>query len=108
MPDAAEDPVLRSARREAIVVFAAWLVAMVYTLTYCSIYGYGRSIEDLKFVNLGWGVAFPDWVFWGIVVPWAACFVLSYWFSYLFMKDEDLGEELEEGSDASPLEGGKP
>jgi hypothetical protein len=53
----------------------------------------------LKFVHLFWGIAFPDWVFWGIVVPWGACFVVSWWFSYVFVKDADLGKELDEADE---------
>ena len=94
MSNVSEDPVLRSARREAIVVFITWLCAMTYTVTYCYHYGYGRSLDDLKFV---FGI--PDWVFWGIVVPWGVCSIVAYWFSYRFMRDEDLGKELEESDD---------
>jgi len=90
-----EDPVLRSARREALVVFATWITALVYTVTYCYCYGYDRRFEDIKFVRLFFGVSFPDWVFWGIVAPWLACFVISWWFSYVFVQDADLGKELE-------------
>ena len=94
MPQPAEDPVLKSARREAIVVFITWVCALSYTVTYCYLHGYDRSLDDLKFV-----LGFPDWVFWGIVVPWGVCFVVSWWFSYVFMTDEDLGKELEESDD---------
>ena len=91
MPKPSEDPVLSSARREALAVLITWLAALTYTITYCYRYGYGRSVDDLKFV---WG--FPDWVFWGIVAPWSVCFVVAYWFSYAFMTDEDLGTDPEE------------
>ena len=59
-----------SSRREAVAVMVTWLAAMVYTVGYCYLYGYNRRAESLTFV---WG--FPDWVFWGIVAPWAVCFV---------------------------------
>ncbi len=101
MPQPADDPVLRSARREALVVFAVWLGAMAYTVTYCYMNGYGRAKESLKFV-----LGFPDWVFWGIVVPWSVCVVFSFWFGATFMKDEDLGEELPEQEDELGLGGG--
>jgi hypothetical protein len=103
MADSREDPVLRTARREAIVVFITWLCAMSYTVSYCYVYGYGRTIDELKFI-----LGFPDWVFWGIVAPWAVCFVLAYWFSYFFMSDEDLGAELEDGGEAASGLEGKP
>lgn len=99
MAEPAEDPVLRSARREAIVVFVTWVCALTYTVTYCYLHGYERPVEDLKFVHLFWGIAFPDWVFWGIVVPWSVCFVVSWWFSYVFVKDADLGKELDEAGE---------
>lgn len=96
MAQPSDDPVLRSARREALVVLVIWASALAYTVTYCHIYGYGRPEEDLKFVRLFWGIAFPDWVFWGIVAPWGVCFLVSWWFSYAFVKDADLGRERDE------------
>jgi hypothetical protein len=101
MSSSTEDPVLRSARREAIVVFCIWLTAMIYTVTYCYLNGYGRTAEGLTFV-----LGFPDWVFWGIVAPWSVCVVLSWWFGATFMRDEDLGEELPEQEDELGLGGG--
>ncbi len=95
-----EDPLVRSARREAVVVLVAWICALAYTVTYCSLNGYGRSWEDITWVHLVGGIAFPDWVFWGIVVPWTVCTLFSFWFSFGFMRDDDLGEEADEGQDA--------
>jgi len=95
-----EDPALHSARREAWVVFAIWLLAMTYTIGVCSLYGYGRDVSDLKFV-----LGFPDWVFYGIVCPWVVCSVVSLWFGSRFIRDEDLGEELPEQEDELGLGG---
>jgi hypothetical protein len=101
MPQSAPDPVLRSARREALWVFGAWLAAMGYSVPYCYAFGYGRRLEELSFV-----LGFPDWVFWGIIVPWSACLAFSFWFGATFMRDEDLGEELPEQEDELGLGGG--
>jgi len=101
MPQPADDQVLRSARREALVVLAVWIAAMSYTVGYCYLNGYNRSAESLKFV-----FGFPDWVFWGIVVPWVACAVFSFGFGAIFVRDEDLGEELPEQEDELGLGGG--
>ncbi|HEY3963550.1 MAG TPA: DUF997 family protein [Planctomycetaceae bacterium] len=101
MPPATDDPVLRSARREAVVVFVTWLAAMSYTVTYCYLNGYHRPAESLKFV-----FGFPDWVFWGILVPWTVCAVFSLFFGATFVRDEDLGEELPEQEDELGLGGG--
>ena len=85
-----EDPVLKSSRREAVFVLTVFLAALVYTTGYCGLYAYGRSPDSLKFV-----FGFPDWVFWGVVVPWGACVLVSCGFAAFFMVDEDLGEEVE-------------
>jgi hypothetical protein len=97
----APDPVLRSARREALIVFGVWLAALCYVVPYCYAFGYNRRLEDLKFV-----LGFPDWVFWGILTPWAVCVAISVWFGATFMRDEDLGEELPEQDDELGLGGG--
>jgi hypothetical protein len=86
-----EDPVLVSARREALIVFAIWLAALTYTVTTCWIWGYGRDPQTLRFI-----LGFPDWVFWGIICPWTVCFVISYIFSHWIMRDEVLGEDVGE------------
>jgi hypothetical protein len=86
-----EDPVLISARREAILVLSLWLVAATYTLGFCGWYGYGRAADSLTYV-----LGFPDWVFWGIVTPWLICSFLSFVISNFVMTDEDLGEDIAE------------
>lgn len=96
-----DDPVLRSARREALVVLAAWLAALAYTITYCYRHGYHRAPDSLTFV-----LGFPDWVFWGIVLPWTVCLLFSFYFGATFVRDEDLGEELPEQDDDLGLGGG--
>jgi hypothetical protein len=89
-----EDLVVRRARREAATALAIWLAAMIYTIVYCYLFGYQRSVESLTFV---WW--FPDWVFWGIIVPWGVCIVVSTVFALGIMGDESLGEEIDaEGS----------
>ncbi|MEX2176930.1 MAG: DUF997 family protein [Pirellulaceae bacterium] len=91
MPVRAEDPVLVSSRREAVVVLLIWLAACIYTVTYCYQHGYGRDVDSLRFV-----AGIPDWVFYGIVVPWTICTLLSFWVSNFLIKDQDLGEEQPE------------
>jgi hypothetical protein len=88
-----EAPALRSSRREAWVVLAIWIAAMTYTVGYCSRHAYGRSWEEITFV-----LGFPDWVFWGILAPWAACLVTSMWFACSFMTDVSLGPSDEDAA----------
>ncbi len=86
-----EDVVVRAARREAALALGIWLVAMCYTISYCYLHGYGRSAESLTFV-----LWFPDWVFWGIVVPWVICVLVSVVFAFRVMGTESLGPDPDE------------
>ncbi len=94
------DPVVRTARREALIVVGMWLVAMVYSIGTCYRLGYNRPVSDLKLVY-----GFPEWVFWGILVPWVTCTVLSWVFGVLFIRDGHLGEELDDDGDELGLGG---
>lgn len=99
MASTEEDPVVSSSRREAVAVLSMVAIALGYTVTTCYRMGYGTGTRELKFVRLFFGIAFPDWVFWGIVVPWLTCFVLGSTFAFFVMKDADLGVELEDDDD---------
>ena len=90
MTPSREDTVVTAARREACLALAMWLAAMAYTISYCYANGYGRSVESLSFV-----LWFPDWVFWGIIVPWGVCIVASIGFAFRIMGNESLGEEID-------------
>lgn len=79
------DRILRSGRREALVVAVVWLIALSYSVTYCYRFGYGRTATELRFV-----CGIPTWVFWGVVAPWLACLVFSWWFSFRFITDDAL------------------
>jgi hypothetical protein len=91
-----DDPIVSSSRREAVVFALIWLTTLLYTVGYCFTHGYERPLDgaltEMKFV-FGW----PDWVFWGIVVPWGTCTVVSILFATLVMQDAPLGEESTSG-----------
>ncbi|MEX2187741.1 MAG: DUF997 family protein [Pirellulales bacterium] len=82
------DPLVASSKREALFAASLWLAAIVYTVGYCSLFGYHRGADDLTFV-----LGIPDWVFWGIVTPWTVCTVVSIWFALRIMRDDPLGDE---------------
>lgn len=97
-----EDRLLVSARREALVALAIWLVAGTYSLTFCYLFGYAPAAGAVAAENaaeaaqnLRLVLGMPWWVFWGVVVPWLACTVLHAWFAFGFMGDETLGAEQE-------------
>jgi hypothetical protein len=86
-----EDPVLTSARREALLALAIWLVACVYSISACYQMGYGRDAATLTYV-----LGMPDWIFWGVFAPWTVCTLLSFCLSDFVIRDEDLGEQRAE------------
>lgn len=92
------------ARREAIIIFLAWCVAMVWSVSVCYWLGYGGGAIPLQTI---WGV--PSWVFWGIALPWVVAVVFSLWFCFGFMVDDDLAghsDDLSGHSEGGATEGG--
>jgi hypothetical protein len=94
------DKLLVTARREAALVLVVWVLALTYTVSVSYFWGYRRAIDDLRFV-----LGIPDWVFWGIVVPWFACLGFNFWFSFWFMQDGDIAAESPQVDDPSPRGG---
>ena len=92
-----EDPVVRSGRREALWTLSLWLAAAIYSVTYCTLWGYDRPIERLRFV-----LWFPDWVFWGIVAPWGVCTVVSIYFALYVIEDDPLASADDAASEDAP------
>lgn len=89
---------VRSSRREALLVLAIWTAALGFSVFYCNAYGYGPDMQ-LKFV-----LGVPEWVFWGVIVPWLACTLTGIWFANVFMRDDPLGRENEIESDIAAEE----
>ncbi|HEV3166254.1 MAG TPA: hypothetical protein VGZ22_19670 [Isosphaeraceae bacterium] len=87
------DPVYQHARREAIIILSVWALSTVYSCAYCYLFGYSRPgrVFGPADVQPFWGV--PSWVFWGILAPWAACAVFTFWFAGFYMADDDLGKD---------------
>jgi hypothetical protein len=88
-----EDPLIRSARREAIFAISLWAAALIYSVSFCYRYGYQIPDGDPTFV-----LGVPHWAFWGIFVPWTLCTIVSVAFALFWMRDDPLGEEAEDPS----------
>jgi hypothetical protein len=86
-----EDPLLRNARFEAFLVLATWITAAVYSVTYCRLYGYLPENQELKFT-----FGFPSWIFFGVVIPWLSCALVSLVISLFVMKGDSLGAESDD------------
>ncbi len=76
-----------SARREAILCGVVFVAAITYSVSTCARLGYRDPALPMEFV-----LGFPDWIFWGVIVPWGVCTVLSALFSFVIMQDHDMGE----------------
>ncbi|MFH1568471.1 MAG: hypothetical protein ABIL09_10790 [Gemmatimonadota bacterium] len=79
------DPTFLHTRREAIVIFAAWVVCFLWSVPYCYLYGYGAPAVEPSTL---WGI--PTWVVWGIAVPWLAADAFTIWMCLRFIADDDL------------------
>jgi hypothetical protein len=88
------DPVFLHSRREAAIIFALWVVALLWSVPYCYFTGYGKF--DAATFETVLGV--PKWLFWGIFVPWLAADAFTIWFCFGYMKEDDLGA-AHEGED---------
>lgn len=96
-----ESSIVTTSRREAIVALLIFVCATAYSAGYCTWKGYyGSTTEELTFV-----FGFPAWVFWGVIVPWSACTVVSWWYAFVFMTDEDLEEPAAAPTGDSETEG---
>ena len=87
------DPVLKNARREAVAIAAVWLAATACCCITCGLLGYPRAGRPLEAADIHPVFGMPSWVFWGIMVPWAACAAFTFWFAGRVMADDDLGKD---------------
>ncbi len=85
------DPVFLHARREALVILVAWFSCLVWSVTYCVLFGYRPVTGQIETV---FGI--PHWVVWGIVAPWLVADVFAVWFCFVYTADDDLGEAHED------------
>lgn len=100
------DPVLKNARREAIIIGAAWLAATVYCCAYSYWAGYIREGRKLGVPDVRPILGMPSWFFWGVIVPWGVCAVFIFWFAGFYMTDDDLGEDHTDELEQDIREGG--
>jgi magnesium-transporting ATPase (P-type) len=79
------DPVITHAYREAVVVLVVWLMGIAWTVGYCAMTGYNVPPEQIR-ITLG----MPNWVFWGILVPWILIILFTIWFGLFYIVDDEL------------------
>jgi|FaiFalDrversion3_1042247.scaffolds.fasta_scaffold16482_1 hypothetical protein len=84
------------ARRDMLLTVWVWAVALVWTVGYCWLRGYAHEPDSL-WVKLGLAttdaevhplhLGMPNWVFWGVVLPWMLCSCFTMVLSFLLPDD---------------------
>jgi hypothetical protein len=83
------DPVLVHARREAIIIMAAFVVCMAWSVPWCYMHGYGLPADEPVQTTLG----IPSWIFSGVIVPWILANIFTIWFCMCYMALDPLDED---------------
>ncbi|MCG3195897.1 MAG: hypothetical protein GHCLOJNM_00366 [bacterium] len=94
------DPSYRRALHEAIFTLVVFIIPLAFTVIYCARTGYDR---DPHTVGDYWGI--PDWVFWGVFVPWTVCVGFTAWFTFFHMVHDD-PEEVSPADDMEAARSG--
>ncbi len=87
------DPVFINSRREAWVILCFWLVALIWVVPVSYLMGYQEPTNPEE-VAMVMGI--PSWLFWGVAAPWVIADIATIWFCFFYMKDDDLGEDVDE------------
>jgi fatty acid desaturase len=99
------DPLyLHSLRETAVIlllfaIFCGWAVGVYYVL---GLRDAGDAASAAAPVSVVFGM--PAWVFYGLFLPWIVVNVVAFWFSFGFMKDDDLGRVHEDEDLAEQIE----
>lgn len=65
------------------VVF--FMVACVGVLVTCQLMGDKENRDPMQTTII---LGFPDWIFWGIVVPWISCTIVTIFFAFWVIPDD--------------------
>lgn len=87
-PSGKEQQLLRHARREGLLIMVVWAVALLWSVGSGYWLGYRRDPSEMGLI-----LGMPDWVFWSVTLPWAICFLFSIWFCFVYVADDDLGQD---------------
>lgn len=109
-----EDPIYRHSLREAKIILSIWAACLIFTCTYCYLAGYTSHPSDPSATGVTiseWlgplekfdrdpaslttplGLGIPDWVFYGVALPWLACIAVTFWFCLAVFQHDDLSSE---------------
>lgn len=95
------DPIFVTGLREAKWILFMWLCCFIWTMSYCINNGYQTEVDPANFPTV-FGI--PEWVAWGIGLPWIIANVVTIAFCFGYMQDGDL-EDPEFNSNAASKSG---
>jgi TRAP-type C4-dicarboxylate transport system permease small subunit len=91
------EPSYRRTLKEAIVALMLWFGAGVWVISVSYWLGSGRPV-----VSIG---GIPNWVLWGILLPWVTLFLIHSWYSLFFMQAGDMqAGDMQAGDDEPPAD----
>ncbi len=71
----------RRTLKEAVVALLLWFGAGIWVISVSYWLGYQRPVHSIGGI--------PNWVVWGVLLPWVVLFVLHSWYSLVFMRADD-------------------
>jgi hypothetical protein len=88
----------RRTLKEAIVAVLLWFGAGVWVISVSYWLGYHRPVHSIGGI--------PNWVLWGVLLPWVTLFFVHSWYSLVFMRaDDNGGEPQDPGARKTPPRG---
>jgi hypothetical protein len=70
--------------KEAVVAMMLWLGAGIWVVSVSYWLGYQRPVHSIGGI--------PNWVVWGVLLPWVTLFVVHSWYSLFYMRADDAAE----------------
>jgi hypothetical protein len=87
-PKEKEQTLLRHARREGLLIMALWAACLLWSTASGYWLGYCRDPQEIGVI-----LGIPDWICWSVILPWILCLAFSVWFCFIYMADDDLGQD---------------
>lgn len=91
MKHTVDDPIVSHSLWEAKWILVVWLIAFLWTVGYCGLFGYQAQDQQSLETVLG----MPAWVFWGVGLPWLVATAISSWFALTCIADVPLSDDID-------------
>lgn len=75
------EPTYRRTLKEAIVALLLWFGAGVWVISVSYWLGSDRPVRSVGGI--------PNWILWGVLLPWVTLFFVHSWYSLVFLRAGD-------------------